>query len=245
MNMQELLTYVEELTFKSSMFGYDKDEVDIQLDKICDEVEAILKAKDEEIEALKSVPAETTEVVEEPTEAAEAETAASAEELAAALKREEALQAELAAVKEELAAAKEELAEALKNKQPMTTDEAYARYIKNADLLCKQLSDVESRKEEVIEAARQSAKQEKEAAQQQAVDIISEARKTAESVIKDAEAGKEEAANEARKIREESLQKTAEQQKAYDEIVLKKKNVIRELKKLAEDTASFMAQVEE
>ena len=35
MNMQELLTYVEELTFKTSMFGYDKDEVDIQLDKIC------------------------------------------------------------------------------------------------------------------------------------------------------------------------------------------------------------------
>ena len=30
MNMQELLTYVEELTFKTSMFGYDKDEVDIQ-----------------------------------------------------------------------------------------------------------------------------------------------------------------------------------------------------------------------
>ena len=40
MNMQELLTYVEELTFKTSMFGYDKDEVDIQLDKICDEAEA-------------------------------------------------------------------------------------------------------------------------------------------------------------------------------------------------------------
>ena len=26
MNMQELLTYVEELTFKTSMFGYDKDD---------------------------------------------------------------------------------------------------------------------------------------------------------------------------------------------------------------------------
>ena len=45
MNMQELLTYVEELTFKTSMFGYDKDEVDIQLDKICDEAEAIILAK--------------------------------------------------------------------------------------------------------------------------------------------------------------------------------------------------------
>ena len=50
MNMQELLTYVEELTFKTSMFGYDKDEVDIQLDKICDEAEAIILAKEKEIE---------------------------------------------------------------------------------------------------------------------------------------------------------------------------------------------------
>ena len=49
MNMQELLTYVEELTFKTSMFGYDKDEVDIQLDKICDEAEAIILAKEKEI----------------------------------------------------------------------------------------------------------------------------------------------------------------------------------------------------
>ena len=53
MNMQELLTYVEELTFKTSMFGYDKDEVDIQLDKICDEAEAIVLAKEKEIEELK------------------------------------------------------------------------------------------------------------------------------------------------------------------------------------------------
>ena len=54
MNMQELLTYVEELTFKTSMFGYDKDEVDIQLDKICDEAEAIILAKEKEIEDRKS-----------------------------------------------------------------------------------------------------------------------------------------------------------------------------------------------
>ena len=54
MNMQELLTYVEELTFKTSMFGYDKDEVDIQLDKICDEAEAIILAKEKEIEELRA-----------------------------------------------------------------------------------------------------------------------------------------------------------------------------------------------
>ena len=53
MKAQELLTYVEELVFKTSMFGYDKDEVDNQLDKICDEIEEIVKEKDKEIEALK------------------------------------------------------------------------------------------------------------------------------------------------------------------------------------------------
>ena len=45
MKAQELLTYVEELVFKTSMFGYDKDEVDNQLDKICDEIEEIVKEK--------------------------------------------------------------------------------------------------------------------------------------------------------------------------------------------------------
>ena len=45
MKAQELLTYVEELVFKTSMFGYDKDEVDNQLDKICDEIEALKKGQ--------------------------------------------------------------------------------------------------------------------------------------------------------------------------------------------------------
>ncbi len=69
MSVQELLTYVEELEFKTSMFGYDKDEVDIQLDKICDEIEAIAKEKDTEIEALKSSqPILVSEVSEEKEE---------------------------------------------------------------------------------------------------------------------------------------------------------------------------------
>ena len=49
-NMQEQKTNEEDLTFQTSMFGYDKDEVDIQLDKICDEAEAIILAKEKEIE---------------------------------------------------------------------------------------------------------------------------------------------------------------------------------------------------
>ena len=78
MNVQELVTYVEELAFKTSMFGYDKDEVDIQLDKICDEIEALVKEKDEEIASLRkgigAAAAPAAETAQEPVEEAEAET---------------------------------------------------------------------------------------------------------------------------------------------------------------------------
>ncbi len=118
MNVQELLTYVEELTFKSSMLGYDKDEVDIQLDKICDEIEKIVREKDEEIAALKKgAPIEITAPAAEETkeaedaaeesgeivlqeEVSETDTKADAVQLEAvaadALKRAEAAEAQLA-----------------------------------------------------------------------------------------------------------------------------------------------------
>ena len=54
MNLNELVTYIEELTFRTTMFGYDRDEVDVQLDKINDEIMALVKKKDDEIAALKS-----------------------------------------------------------------------------------------------------------------------------------------------------------------------------------------------
>ena len=54
MNLNELVTYIEELSFRRTMFGYDMDEVDVQLDKINDEIMALVKKKDDEIAALKS-----------------------------------------------------------------------------------------------------------------------------------------------------------------------------------------------
>ena len=53
MDAQELLTYIEDLTFKKSMRGYDANEVDDQLDRICDEIEAIARDKDAEIASLR------------------------------------------------------------------------------------------------------------------------------------------------------------------------------------------------
>ena len=210
MNMQELLTYVEELTFKTSMFGYDKDEVDIQLDKICDEAEAIILAKEKEIEELKKesktalgIAAAATgktmeelekdtqedivETEEQPEEAKNPEegihiqeegsetvttespistvAVANADEaqdeietvkaqLVAAQKKVADLEAEIAAEKEktEKAIARAEEAEksAENNKAPETTDQAYERYMKNADLLCKQLSDLEGRQNAIF-----------------------------------------------------------------------------------------------
>ena len=223
MKAQELLTYVEELVFKTSMFGYDKDEVDIQLDKICDEIEAIVKAKDKEIEALKKgqtiiisdesvrlkkdeeesdapqpEPDEETEVdelkkqmevlkkklqeaqaqaeaaekqAEEAEErAATAEKKAAAAEGRAAVARTKAM-AEAAAKAESAAqtAAQAEAnaaestkasqagAEATAQAGPQPRDEAYEQYIRNADLLCKQLSDIQSKQDSIIREAEEKA----------------------------------------------------------------------------------------
>lgn len=300
MNMQELLTYVEELTFKTSMFGYDKDEVDIQLDKICDEAEAIILAKEKEIEELKkesktalgiaaAATGKTMEELEKDTqedivdaeedeqtvtldEAEEtvqetvsnevpisAVAVADADEvqdeietvkaqLVAAQKKVAALEAEIAAEKEktEKAIARAEEAEksAGNNKAPETTDEAYERYMKNADLLCKQLSDLEGRQNAILDEAREQAEREREKARQDAADIIGEARKTAERLLKDAQENKENAIEEAKKIHEDSLRKVEEEKKQCDELSAQKAAMVNSLKKLTEDTARLMEKMQ-
>ena len=298
MNMQELLTYVEELTFKTSMFGYDKDEVDIQLDKICDEAEAIILAKEKEIEELKkesktalgiaaAATGKTMEELEKDTQEDIVETeedeqtvtldeaeetvqetvsnevpistvaVADADEaqdeietvraqLVAAQKKVAALEAEIAAEKEktEKAIARAEEAEksAENNKAPETTDEAYERYMKNADLLCKQLSDLEGRQNAILDEAREQA--ERERARQDAADIIGEARKTAERLLKDAQENKENAIEEAKKIHEDSLRKVEEEKKQCDELSAQKAAMVNSLKKLTEDTARLMEKMQ-
>lgn len=300
MNMQELLTYVEELTFKTSMFGYDKDEVDIQLDKICDEAEAIMLAKEKEIEELKkesktalgiaaAATGKTMEELEKDTQEDIVETeedeqtvtldeaeetvqetvsnevpistvaVADADEaqdeietvraqLVAAQKKVAALEAEIAAEKEktEKAIARAEEAEksAENNKAPETTDEAYERYMKNADLLCKQLSDLEGRQNAILDEAREQAEREREKARQDAADIIGEARKTAERLLKDAQENKENAIEEAKKIHEDSLRKVEEEKKQCDELSAQKAAMVNSLKKLTEDTARLMEKMQ-
>ena len=300
MNMQELLTYVEELTFKTSMFGYDKDEVDIQLDKICDEAEAIILAKEKEIEELKKesktalgiaaaatgktmeeLEKDTQEDIVETEEEEQTVTIDEAEEtvqetvsnevpistvavadadeaqdeietvraqLVAAQKKVAALEAEIAAEKEktEKAIARAEEAEksAENNKAPETTDQAYERYMKNADLLCKQLSDLEGRQNAILDEAREQAEREREKARQDAADIIGEARKTAERLLKDAQENKENAIEEAKKIHEDSLRKVEEEKKQCDELSAQKAAMVNSLKKLTEDTARLMEKMQ-
>jgi len=295
-----LLTYVEELTFKTSMFGYDKDEVDIQLDKICDEAEAIILAKEKEIEELKkesktalgiaaAATGKTMEELEKDTQEDIVETeedeqtvtldeaeetvqetvsnevpistvaVADADEaqdeietvraqLVAAQKKVAALEAEIAAEKEktEKAIARAEEAEksAENNKAPETTDEAYERYMKNADLLCKQLSDLEGRQNAILDEAREQAEREREKARQDAADIIGEARKTAERLLKDAQENKENAIEEAKKIHEDSLRKVEEEKKQCDELSAQKAAMVNSLKKLTEDTARLMEKMQ-
>lgn len=290
MNMQELLTYVEELTFKTSMFGYDKDEVDIQLDKICDEAESIVLAKEKEIEELKkesktalgiaaAATGKTMEELENDTkediiEAEVKDSQATVEETAgkvdtvdttvgvmsadeaqdeieavkaqleAAQKKIETLETEIESEKAKAAAAVARAEKAEKtvadNVAPVTTDQAYERYMKNADLLCKQLSDLEGRQNAILDEAREQAEREREKARKDAADIISEARKTAERLLKDAQENKENAIEEAKKIHENSLRKVEEEKKQCDELAAQKSVMVESLKKLTEDTARLM-----
>lgn len=238
MNMQELLTYVEELTFKTSMFGYDKDEVDIQLDKICDEAEAIILAKEKEIEELKkesktalgiaaAATGKTMEELEKDTK----------EDIVDAEEDKEEQETEAEAAEESQTAAEEA-------KVPETTDQAYERYMKNADLLCKQLSDLEGRQNAILDEARAQAEREREQARQDAADIIGEARKTAERLLKDAQENKDNAIEEAKKIHEDSLRKVEEEKKQCDELAAQKTAMVNSLKKLTEDTARLMEKMQ-
>ena len=164
-------------------------------------------------------------------------------QLVAAQKKVAALEAEIAAEKEktEKAIARAEEAEksAENNKAPETTDQAYERYMKNADLLCKQLSDLEGRQN-----AREQAEREREKARQDAADIIGEARKTAERLLKDAQENKENAIEEAKKIHEDSLRKVEEEKKQCDELSAQKAAMVNSLKKLTEDTARLMEKMQ-
>ena len=162
-------------------------------------------------------------------------------QLVAAQKKVAALEAEIAAEKEktEKAIARAEEAEksAENNKAPETTDQAYERYMKNADLLCKQLSDLEGRQNAILDEAREQARQD-------AADIIGEARKTAERLLKDAQENKENAIEEAKKIHEDSLRKVEEEKKQCDELSAQKAAMVNSLKKLTEDTARLMEKMQ-
>ena len=114
------------------------------------------------------------------------------------------------------------------------------RYMKNADLLCKQLSDLEGRQNAILDEAREQAEREREKARQDAADIIGEARKTAERLLKDAQENKENAIEEAKKIHEDSLRKVEEEKKQCDELSAQKAAMVNSLKKLTEDTARLM-----
>lgn len=241
MNLQELLTYVEELTFKTAMIGgYDKDEVDIQLDKICDEVEALVEAKDREIEALKNGAPVTISVPETAPEEENKEEEKEVEEpVQESTQDTEAYEAEIAELKQKLAETEQKLAEAdaraaqaekkaeeaqvrmaetkaaetaAAASVPQNTDEAYQQYMKNADLLCKQLASLETKHEEVvaeakIEAnqilaeAKAEAEQKVAGAGEQADQIVAEAKEKADQIV----AGAKEECEELKKQKENAL----------------------------------------
>lgn len=296
MNVSELLTYIEELSFKTSMLGYDKDDVDIQLDKICDEIEAIVSEKDKEIADLKSnglvihttsdpEPAPAPQPIPEPVivpsavsnaeaameikklqndlAAAEArcrlasERTAGTQEMINAAKAEAteakaklaekeaqiaALEEELAATKAALEAAKAELDEYEEYEEeeeevvetvaavaapapeiPATRDAAYEQYLRNADLLCQQLSIVQAQQDSLLANAKTEAEQ-----------LLADAEANAAKILADAEAN-------AAQTLEDSKTALVEQEALCKELADKKVALTSSLKDLTADIQRLIA----
>lgn len=278
MKAQELLTYVEELVFKTSMFGYDKDEVDNQLDKICDEIEEIVKEKDKEIEALKKgqtiyVSREAAPEQEGAQEEAEGKTeiwmpedgdgteqelreqiaqltrklqeaeanAARAEKLAEEAEDRAATAEKKAAAAEGRAAvartkAMAEAAAAAKEAEeevPKTRDEAYEHYMRNADLLCAQLSDIQGKQDSIIKEAEEKAAKTVREAEKQAAGAVKEAEEKAAKILEEAQA-------QANGILEGIQDRRAEEQKKYDALLEQKQTMLASLKELVEKAGSLL-----
>lgn len=287
MDVQELLTYIEELAFKNSMFGYDKDDVDIQLDKICDEIEAIAAKKDQEISQLKAgiIPSEAPaakdtvdedikiavdrkgekefeetiarfnkelQVQKDATAAAEGKVAELQAEKAALEAKVKELDAALADAMEQLnnaenakvnAEARADEAELVK--APQTKDEAYRQYLRNADLLCKQLDEISSKRDAVIADAQAQAEAIFSDANARAQGIVADANDNARRINEQADARILRVEEEVRQIREEGQRRADEEQARCDKIIAKKESLIEYLNGVTGDINELIKKVQE
>lgn len=318
MSIQELLTYVEELSFKTSMIGYDKDEVDIQLDKICDEIEAIVREKDDEIAALRSGHPQAPVVVDlnqneeagspegrtfevfgkrkdstedgqeaggemaseinalqEEISRLRGQLAEAQEELSSVKSQYEQLQDEKGAMQNRLAQMEEELDEAdtraseaeryaqsaqekiesLEDREPQNKDEAYQLYMKNADLLCKQLAAVDAQKEAAFNQAREEAAGLVDEAKAEQAKIIEDARAEEERILEEARSGAAQIAAEAEENRrkaqeeyeqivEEGRQRKQQDEEDYLNLLEKKDSLVNFMKDISADITNLITKAD-
>ena len=223
MDAQELLTYIEDLTFKKSMRGYDANEVDDQLDRICDEIEAIARDKDAEIASLrKSVELSAKGTVSQELAKTKAKLAEVNKKLAEAEEKAFQAEAKLAAavdnkVEEGVRSVEADVAP-IASAAEAEAQEAYKQYVRNADLLCKQLDALDAKESEIIEKAKNEADEILQKARTDAENIIGKANIDAENLLKEAEAKKE----------------------AFEALAEEKDSILAKLKAIAEDTGALV-----
>ena len=222
MDAQELLTYIEDLTFKKSMRGYDANEVDDQLDRICDEIEAIARDKDAEIASLrKSVELSAKGTVSQELAKTKAKLAEVSKKLAEAEEKAFQAEAKLAAaekqVEDDIRATEAEVAPIV-NTVEADAQEAYKQYVRNADLLCRQLDALDAKETEIIEKARKEADEIVHKARADAESIIGKANIDAEILLKEAEANKT----------------------AFEALAEQRDDILAKLKAIAEDTGALV-----
>ena len=246
------------------MFGYDKDDVDIQLDKICDEMEALVAAKDKEISQLrngkapsyakreaapKAAPEKQEDITVDNLSDEELRTKYSnvvkelavakkavmdAEQARAALETklretEEALaianaSLDAAKIAQDEAAARAEEAELTRT--PQTQDEAYRQYLRNAELLCKQLDEVESKRDNILNLANSQAERIITDAKNQADSIVDNAQLNAKRIDEAAAAKISGAQEQVRQILEEGQRRSEKEQQHCNDIIAQKDKLI-------------------
>ena len=231
MDVQELLTYIEDLTFKKSMRGYDANEVDDQLDRICDEIEAIARDKDAEIASLrKSVELSAKGTVSQELAKTKARLAETSKKLA--LAEEKVFQAEARAaaaeqrIEEDVRTAENEVKEDIApvvGAVQADVQEAYDQYVRNADLLCRQLDALDARENEIISQAEEKAEEILSKARTDAESIVGKANIDAENLLKEAQARKE----------------------AFEELLEQKDGILARLRAIAEDAGALVDKHEE
>ena len=121
-------------------------------------------------------------------------------------------------------------------KAPADTDEAYKQYLRNADLLCRQLSALDDQKDGIIKEAQTEADGILKGAQTEADGILKDANEQAEGILADA-------GSKAEQIIADADQEAEAIAREAKELASKKDDIIRSLTEISDEVRQVVEKV--